>query len=258
MLLVFCIGNDNIRIGTIADGSLIHTLSVSADPRRTADEYACILKSLFDFRGISVSDIRGSIGASVVPELTDTVRLSLEMLLGFRPHILGAGTKTGLNILTDDPAELGGDLVASAVGALTKYAPPLILIDFGTALTFSVIDKSGAFLGCAIAPGVTLAANALSKGTSLLVPFAREIPKKCIGTNTASSMQSGCAFGSAATVDGMICRIESELGETASVIASGKDADRVIPLCTRKIARDDTLLLTGLATVYAKNMKKHK
>lgn len=257
MLLTYSIGNDDISIGFIEDGSLCGTASVSTDTRRTADEYAFIFKSLFNFRGISIESIEGAIGASVVPQLTETVRDAFEKLLSIRPHILGAGTKTGLNILTDDPTQLGADLVASAVGALAKYTPPLILIDFGTATTFSVIDKNGAFVGCAIAPGVSMSEKALTNGASLLPSFANAIPKKCVGTNTMESMQSGCIIGSAAMIDGMIGRIEAETGESAMTVASGGTADIILPLCERHIHRDDTLLLMGLFEIYKKNLKRH-
>lgn len=258
MLLAYNIGNDEITLGFADNGRLTGTASVSNDTSRTSDEYACIFKGLLDFRGLAPSDFEGAIGSSVVPTMTETVRSALEKLLGFRGHILGVGTKTGLNILTDDPTQLGGDLVAAAVGALKKYAPPLILIDLGTAATFSVLDKNGAFMGCVIAPGVTLSAEALSNGTSLLPHFARTAPKRCIGTNTMESMQSGCIFGSVAMLDGMISRIENELGEHAAVIASGKDAAAVIPLCEHDIVCDDTLLLLGLCEIYRKNIRARR
>lgn len=258
MLLTYNIANDEISLGFVDNGALVDTVRVSTDTKRTADEYACVFKGLFDFRDISSEQIDGAIGSSVVPTLTETVRSALESVLGLRPHLLGAGTKTGLNILTDDPSQLGGDLVAAAVGALEKYTPPLILIDFGTATTFSALDKNGAFVGCAIAPGLTLSAQALSEGTSLLPHFAKVVPKKCIGTNTAESMQSGCIYGNAAMIDGMIDRIEAELGTSAAIIASGKDADTIIPLCRHDIIHDDTLLLLGLAAIYQKNLRRKK
>ncbi|MBQ8551481.1 MAG: type III pantothenate kinase [Clostridia bacterium] len=258
MLLAYNIGNDSIQLGFFEGDELCGTVSVSNDTNRTSDEYACIFKGLLDFNGLAPSAFEGAIGSSVVPTMTETVRSALEKLLGFRPHVLGVGTKTGLNILTDDPTQLGSDLVAAAVGALSKYTPPLILIDLGTAATFSVLDKNGAFMGCVIAPGVTLSAEALSNGTSLLPHFARTEPKKCIGTNTMESMQSGCIYGSVAMLDGMITRIEGEIGENAVVIASGKDAPDIVPLCAHNIKSDDTLLLLGLKEIYKKNMRKRK
>ncbi len=258
MLLTYNIGNDNISLGFVKDGELVGTASVSSDIKRTADEYAILLSGILNSRGLDVSKFDAAICSSVVPSLTETVRDAVEMLLGIRPHVIGAGTKTGLRILTDDPSQLGADLVASAVGALTKYKPPMILVNFGTATTFSVLDTEGAFIGCAIAPGIELSSQALSRVASLLPNISQSVPKKCIGTNTMESMQSGCIFGNAAMVDGMISRIESELGSAANVIVSGKDAERIILLCEHEMLRDDTMLLCGLAEIYGKNLRKKK
>lgn len=258
MLLTYSIANDEITLGFIENGVLLDTLSVCADIKRTADEYACIFSGLMNLHQIKPELFEGIIGASVVPTLTETVRAAFEAVIGIRSHILGVGTKTGLNILTDDPTQLGADLVASAVGALQKYQPPMILVDFGTATTFSVLDKNGSFIGCAIAPGLSLSAEALSSGASLLPHFAQSTPKKCIGTNTLESMQSGCIFGSAAMVDGMIERIEGELGTNANIIASGKNAASVTSLCKRDIVCDNTLPFIGLAEIYRKNSRKKK
>ena len=219
MLLTFNIGNREISIGFITDGNLMGTASISGDPGRTADEYACILKSLLDFRGLLPSSFDGAIGSSVDPAVTDTFVRAVTFMLGIRVHMLTSGTKTGLNILTEDPTQLGGDLVASAVGALAKYKPPMILVDFGIATTFSVINRDGGFAGCSIAPGVILSSEALSSSAGLLPHIAHDVPKKCIGTNTAESMRSGSVFGNASMVDGMIDRIQSELGYEATVIA---------------------------------------
>lgn len=258
MLLTYSIGNDVISLGFLKDGELVGTASISSSASRTADEYAIILEGLLNFRHIDKTSFDGAICASVVPTLTEAVRAAVEMVLGVRPHVIGAGTKTGLRILTDDPTQLGADLVASAVGALTDHKPPMILINFGTATTFSVLDEDGSFIGCAIAPGVELSANALSSGASLLPHISQSMPKKCIGTNTMESMQSGCIFGNAAMVDGMISRIEKELGSAANVIISGKDAEHISSLCEHEMLRDDTMLLCGLAEIYKKNMRKKK
>ena len=258
MILTYNIANDEITLGFIEDDVLVDTVRVSADIKRTSDEYACIFGGLMELHKIKPDLLDGAIGSSVVPTLTETVRAALEAVIGVRPHILGVGPKTGLNILTDDPSQLGADLVASAVGALKKYESPMILVDFGTATTFSVLDKNGSFIGCAIAPGLSLSAEALSSGASLLPHFAQSTPKKCIGTNTLESMQSGCIFGSAAMIDGMIERIEAELGMNTKIIASGKNAAAVTSLCKRDIVCDDTMLLLGLAEIYRKNQRKKK
>ena len=256
MLLTYIIANDEITLGFIENSEFISTVYVSTDLRRTADEYASIFKSLFELRKIHLEQLDGVIGASVVPTLTETVRSAIESVTGIKSHLLSTGTKTGLNILTDDPSQLGGDLVAAAVGAMKRYSTPMIIIDFGTATTFSALNKDGAFVGCAIAPGLTLSSKALSDGTSLLPQISCSVPKKCIGTNTLESMQSGCIFGNAAMIDGMIERIEAELGTSASIIASGKDASTIVPLCKHNIICDSTVSLLGLEHIYQKNSRK--
>ena len=256
MLLTYNIGNDNITLGFIDADALISTASVSSDTKRTADEYAILLEGVLHSKGLDASLFDGAICSSVVPTLTEVMRNAVNMLFGFRAHVIGAGTRTGLRILTDDPTQLGADLVACAVGALAKYKTPMILINFGTATTFSVLDTDGAFIGCAIAPGVELSAHALSNGASLLPHISQNVPKKCIGTNTIESMQSGCIFGSAAMVGGMISRIEKELGGVASVIVSGGSANLMLSLCEHEAICDDTILLQGLAEIYQKNVRK--
>lgn len=258
MLLVYNIGNNEILFGIVQEGNLLDRFSLALFSDRTADEYACLLKGLLDFKGYQPQDFKGAIASSVVPSATETVRAAVELVCGFRTHLLGAGLRTGLDIRTDEPSQLGGDLVARAVGALSSYEAPLILIDFGTATTFSVLDKQGAFIGCAIAPGVALSSEALSNGASLLPHIAHTMPKRCIGVNTMESMQSGCIYGSVAMIDGMIERIEDELGYHATLIASGSIADSILPLCKREIKRDDSMLLRGLAEIYGKNQKKRK
>ena len=257
MLLALNIGNSEISFGFMDGGELVSTAALKSDAGRTADEYACLMNSLFALRGITPDSIDGAICASVVPSLTERIRTAVTLLCGRRVHLLGAGIKTGLNILTDDPSELGGDLVAAAIGALTKYKPPLILIDLGTAVTFSDINRDGAYIGCAIAPGIALSAEALADGASLLPHVAAAVPKKSIGTSTIMSMQSGTVYGSVAMIDGMSARMEAELGESATLIASGGNAaDILIPLCSREIIRDDTLIFRGLAEIYRKNQRK--
>ena len=257
MLLALVIGNSEILLGFLSSGVLTDTAALKSDKDRTADEYACLMKGILDFRGIAADAIDGAICASVAPALTEPVRRAVWMLTGHRPHLLGAGIRTGLDIRTDDPSQLGGDLVAAAIGALTQYKPPMILIDLGTATTFSVIGADGAFLGCAIAPGVALSADALSSSAGLLPEFARAVPKKCIGTSTMESMQSGCLHGSAAMIDGMIDRITDELGEAdVRLIASGNAAEILLPLCRHDIRRDDTLTFRGLAEIYRNNQRR--
>lgn len=258
MLLTYNIANDKISIGFVENDTLVSTASVATDTKKTVDEYAVIFREIFNLRGFATQIFEGAICSSVVPMLTETVRRAVEMLLNIRVNTLGVGTKTGLRILTDDPTQLGADLVAAAVGALSKYKPPMILVSFGVATTFSVIDDSGAFLGCVIAPGVSLSAEALSQKASLLPHFAAATPKKCIGTNTMESMQSGCVFGGAAMMNGMLEYLENELGTSTNTIVFGDDGEQIIPLCKKEIVRDDSILLLGLSEIYKKNLKHKK
>ena len=170
--------------------------------------------------------------------------------------VVGAGLKTGVNIKLDDPGQLAGDLITGAVGALALYKPPLVVVDMGTATTIVAIDSEGSYLGGAIIPGIKLSYSALSSGTSLLPNIAIEAPKKCIGTNTVDSMKSGAVYGTAALVDGMIDRMETELGEPVTVVATGGLAGTVVPYCRRKIEYEPALLLKGLAILYEKNAKR--
>lgn len=167
--------------------------------------------------------------------------------------VLGPGVKTGLNIKIDNPAQLGADLAAGAVGAMGKYPTPCVIIDMGTATTLSVLDKEGAFVGGAIAAGIRSTLDALSTNTAQLPFINLQAPDSVVGTNTVSSMQSGLILGAAAMLDGMIDRIEEEIGELASVIATGGLAEMVVENCRREIVIDNNLLLDGLYKIYKKN-----
>lgn len=256
MLLAFLIRNDKVTFGFVRDGVLIGRADVGLDERRTSDEYAILLKNILDLNKISVTEFEGAICASVVPGMTEVLRTALSLLLGTRPHLIGSGIKTGLTILTENPAELGGDLVASAVGALSKYTPPMVLVDCGTAVTFSLLDENGAFLGCAISPGLSLSVSALSNGAGLLPQISHGAPKTVIGKNTAESLRAGSMLGFASMVDGMLDRIEAAHGAPLSVIMAGDDADLLIPHLSHKAQKDDTLALLGLAAIYQKNKRK--
>lgn len=258
MLLTIVIRNDTTALGFYEGKTLVARAAIGTDTGKTKDEYAVLLDSLFSFHRIAHAQIEDAICASVVPAVTETVREAVRLLLGIRPHLIGSGIRTGLTIATENPAELGGDLVAAAVGALARYTPPLILLDLGTAVTFSVLDETGTFLGCAIAPGVTLSATALSATAELLPHTAATAPKSVIGKNTAESLRSGTLFGAAAMIDGMLDRLAEAQGTEASVIVSGKDADVLLPLCRHSVRRDDELALLGLALIYEKNKRPRR
>ena len=167
--------------------------------------------------------------------------------------MLGPGVKTGLNIKIDNPAQLGADLVAGAVGAIDEYTMPCVIIDMGTASTISVLDRSGAFLGGAIAAGVRLTLKALAENTAQLPSISIEAPSAVIGSNTVECMQSGLVYGTAAMLDGLLDKIEQELGETPTVVATGGMSKEIIPHCRRNIIYNENLLLDGLRIIYEKN-----
>jgi len=190
-----------------------------------------------------------------VPPLTEIFRTAAEQIVGSRPLVVGAGVKTGLNIMIENPASLGSDIVAASVAAMQDFPLPVIVVDMGTATTITVVDKGNRFVGGAIFPGVALSMNALSSGTSLLQKVPIEAPVKCINGGTTESMQSGAVFGNAAMLDGMIDRFEQELGCEASVVATGGIAAKIVPHCKREIAYEEDLLLKGLGIIYNKNKK---
>lgn len=253
MLLCIDVGNTNITLGGFENDKLVLTARLASDLHRTADQYAIDLYNICMLNGKEITSVTGAIVSSVVPTITKRMSAAFFKLFGFYPMVLGPGVKTGLNIKIDNPAQLGADLVAGAIGALQKCTLPCIIIDLGTASTISVLNKNGDFIGCAIAAGINLTLEALSKNTAQLPYIGIEAPKSVIGTNTVDSLKSGLVIGAASMLDGLIDRMEDEIGSTASVIATGGLAKEVIPLCRHEITVDDDLLLDGLKIIYEKN-----
>ena len=184
------------------------------------------------------------------------IRTALRKITGIQALVLGPRIRTGLNIRLDDPSAVGADLVAGAVGALTKYEPPVIVIDLGTATTLMAIDKDRNFLGGAIMPGVRLSLNSLVSEASMLQGISLDTPKHAIGRNTVDAMRSGILYGHAAMIDGLLDRAEEELGGDVTVVATGGLAAGIIPSCRHSIKLDKNLLLTGMQAIYEKNRKK--
>lgn len=257
MILALDVGNTHTVMGCIEDGQIINVTRMASDKLKTEYEYAVTISALLGFSKINTDSITGAIISSVVPPVTTTLTGAVELITGIKPLIVGAGLKTGVNIQIDNPAETGSDLVVAAAAALRYYKPPMIIIDMGTATTLSAIDKNGSFVGGAIAPGVGLSLNALTEGASLLPRIPLEAPRCSIGRNTIDCMKSGSILGSAAMLDGMIARMEKELGaENITVIATGGLASSIAPLCEHNIVIDDDLLLKGLFVIYEKNVKQ--
>lgn len=253
MLLTVDIGNTNITLGGFDGNVLSFTARLATEQRKTADEYAVQLKDILGLYGIADSEIEDCIVSSVVPTVGSSFGEAVSKIFHIVPLMLSPGVKTGLNIKIDDPAQLGADLVAGAVGALEAYEMPCIIIDMGTATTLSVLDHNGTFLGGVIAAGVRLTLKSLSENTALLTSIPIEAPRSVIGRNTVESMQSGLVFGSAAMLDGMIDQIEQELGESATVVATGGLSKEIIAHCTHNIIYHENLVLEGLRAIYEKN-----
>lgn len=257
MILAIDIGNTNIVIGGIDNSdNVIFMERCSTNLSATVLEYVSIIKIALELNKVELNEIEGAIISSVVPTVTATFSYAIKKLIGKQAIIVNPGIKTGLSIKIDDPAQLGSDLVVGAVAGINNYSVPQIIIDMGTATTLSVVDNSKSYIGGVIMTGVQVSADALTSSASLLSKVSFDLPKKIIGTNTADCMRSGMMYYNACAIDGMIEKIESELSEKCTVIATGGLASKIISLCNHDIIFDDKLLLKGLTILYKKNSKK--
>lgn len=256
MVLAIDMGNTNIVIGCIDEDKTVFVERLCTDRSKTELEYAIGFKTVLELYGIKSDSIQGAIVSSVVPPLTHIIEAAIEKIIGKKAMVVGPGIKTGLNILMDDPKGVGADLIVDAVAGISQYGAPLILIDMGTATTISVIDKDRNYVGGVIIPGLMVSLDSLVNRTSQLPRISMDPPRKVIGKNTIDSMKSGIILGNASMLDGMIEKMEEELGYKATVIATGGLARVVIPLCKREILIDDELLLKGLSLIYNKNTER--
>ncbi|MBR2413782.1 MAG: type III pantothenate kinase [Clostridia bacterium] len=253
MILAIDIGNTNIVIGCFDDKKVIFRERLSTNHTATVLEYVVTIKTAFEMNDIKKEDITGSILSSVVPAVTNTVKTAVEKYLSITPLIIGPGIKTGLSIMIDNPSQLGSDLVVDAVAGISEYPTPLIIIDMGTATTVSVIDTDKQYIGGMIIPGLAVSHDALISRTSQLSKIAFEKPKKVIGSNTVDCIKSGLLYGNAGMLDGLIERINDELQEKCTVVATGGLSTVIAPLCKHEIIIDEDLLLKGLMKIYEKN-----
>ena len=253
MLLAFDVGNTNIVCGVYKDRKLIKNWRIATDTLQTADGYVALLGTLFHLNQLEFDDVEDIIISTVVPPIIPILETMSHRYFHVKPILVGPGIKTGLNILYDNPKELGADRIVNAVAAIAEYDCPLIIIDMGTATTISVVDDKKHYIGGMIMPGVQISLDALTTRASQLSGISIEEPKKIIGKNTIDCMKSGILYGNAAAVDGIIDRIEEELGQKVTVIATGGMSRKIIPHCKRKMILDGDLLLKGLQIVYEKN-----
>ena len=255
MLLCIDIGNTNILIGGMRDDRIVFKARIATDRTRTSDQYGVEIKNMIEAFGGQLSEIFDCIISSVVPPVFNSVRTGVMKIIGKQPMVVGPGLKTGLNIHVDVPSQVGSDRIVIAVAALAEYQAPLILIDMGTATTIEVVEPENVYLGGVIFPGVKVSLDALTSRAAQLTGISLDQPKQVIGKNTVDCMRSGTMFGNAAMIDGLVDRIEEELGHSSTLIATGGLAQFITPLCKREIIVEKDLLLKGLNIIYKKNKK---
>lgn len=257
MILTVDIGNTNIVLGGVRGEDIVFQARMVTDAIKTSDQYCAELKIMLELFNVAPGHIEGSIVASVVPPVLNSFRTAIRKLTGKAPLVVGPGIKTGLNIQIENPSQTGADLVVGAVAALREHKPPLIVVDMGTATTITVLNREGALIGGCVCPGVNLSLEALTRKAALLPGISLDKPRRVIGRNTTDCMRSGIMYGTACMLDGLIDRMEEELGEKTTVVMTGGISKFIAPLCRREMHIESDLLLKGLAILYQEN-KKHK
>lgn len=253
MILTIDIGNTNIVLGGFDDEKLRFISRISTNAKKTDAEYATKLKSILSLYGVDESEVSGAAISSVVPILTQTMANAIKIVFKVKAVIVGPGIKTGINLLADNPAQVGADLICACVAAAKLYTPPVLIIDMGTATKFMLVDESKSFTGVSIMPGVEISLKALTGGAAQLPQISLVPPKKLLGTNTIDCMRSGIIYGNAAMLDGMIDRIGDEVKSEITIVATGGLSRSIIPYCRHDVILDDDLILKGLLIIYNKN-----
>lgn len=254
MLLAVDIGNTQTVLGLIDGDVIAARWRVATDARLTSDEIRVKIAALLAADGHAWTDVDGVVIASVVPTLTSAYEELAEQATGKTPLVVGPGIKTGLAIAYDNPREVGADRIANAVAAIDAIGVPVVVVDFGTATTFDVVDQEGSYLGGAIAAGIETSAETLFHRAARLSAVDLEPPTRAIGRSTRESLQAGLLLGEAAMVDGLVRRVWAELGSESPVVATGGLAVRMAPLCETITAVDGDLTLQGLRLIWQRNL----
>ena len=258
MVLAVDIGNSNICIGGLAGTGhrdILFTMRMVTRPRCTPDEYAAELRFFLTRLQVDPRACEGVIVCSVVPGLTGVLAAACKRLTGRTAMIVSCELDCGMTFKVDEPARVGRDRIADAAAAAAYYPLPCMTVDMGTATTYNVLSADGCFLGGFIVPGVQTSLRAISAGTAQLPPIAPEPPEHLIGANTVAALNNGAMFGTAAMLDGLADRVEAELGQPLTVVATGGLAPYIMPCCKRKIIYDADLLFKGLALIWERNGK---
>ena len=253
MLLAIDVGNTETLIGVFAGDELRWHWRMATRPERTADELALLFGGFLELEGLTFArEISGVAMASVVPRQTQALREMVRRSFGFSPVVVEPGTKTGMPILYDNPREVGADRIANAVAAYAKWGGPCIVVDFGTATNFDVVSPTGEYLGGVLAPGLQVSADALFARTARLPRVELVAPRSVVAKNTVESLQAGLIFGTADMIDGLVGRIQADVG-IGEVIATGGLAPIVVKESRTITQHEPWLTLEGLRLLHALN-----
>lgn len=256
MLLAIDVGNTNITIGLFEGNSLKHHWRISTDRERTSDEIGILFMSLFQYAGEAAGKVKDVIVCSVVPPIMHSLNNAIIKYFHKEPIMVGPGIKTGINIKYENPREVGADKIVNAVGALSLYGGPVIIVDFGTATTFCAVNKNRDYLGGVICPGIKISAEALFEKASKLPRVELVEPQRIIGRNVVTSMQSGLYYGYVGQVEYLVQRIKSEMKEeNIKVVATGGLAKFIAAQCRCIDEVNRMLTLEGLREIYHMNAR---
>jgi len=256
MILVMDVGNTNIVVGVFKENDLVATWHLSTNPMLSKDEHGLNLLTLFGIKGIDEKEIKSAIISSVVPTMTHTLSSMIKVYFNIEPLVIGPGIKTGINIKYDNPKEVGSDRIVNAAAAYKTYGGPCIIVDFGTATTFDVVNENGEYIGGALCPGLKISSEALFSKTSKLPKVDLVKPKNVIGRNTEQSMQSGIINGYIGEVRYIIDKMKEEVGENAKVVATGDYSKLICKEIPTVDYINDDLTFLGLKILYELNKNK--